>query len=597
MVLDTLTGSHSPAPRCTSLDILSVHSMPSQPTATEREMEAQEVAELFHEDLIPGTELMTDLTDVHFVRNAAGKVLVPQPHNDPRDPLNWDVKWKLLSMFGMFLMTITTAMGPLSIAPQVSYYMAEWDRSLADVLQFTGVCILVLGFSNFLWVPITTRYGRRPCAILSGLLGLGCCIWRAKATSYNSMFAASALHGVAAGPGETFGPIVIADVMFLHERGLYMTLYLWAYMGMLMIGPIIAGAMTLNYGWRSFWWFCVALYALQVAYCVALFPETKWNRNAETPQDIDPTSVATEAEKATVDAEHEDKAAVVGETDSEKTAAAARGDNTATTEHVGARIEHHDNYLWHGAPCKSQFAFVSSLALGYDNDIKRIFLVPFQLFMYPIVQFGGFVFSFSASSFLVINLTQSQVFEVAPYNMNVAQIGYTNFGLWIGATIGMFTAGPLSDWISMRATKKNHGIREPEMRLPTLIPYGICLFVGSMVTMFGYYNEWRWPVIVVIGFGLVGMQVAALPAIALTYAVDSYKPVAGEVLLNVTINKNLWAYGVSKFITPWIEKSGYLPPLGTELALSMLWLLFGIPLYFFGKHARRWSRNSSVHRM
>ena len=47
------------------------------------------------------------------------------------------------------------------------------------------------------------------------------------------------------------------------------------------------------------------------------------------------------------------------------------------------------------------------------------------------------------------------------------------------------------------------------------------------------------------------MQVTALPAIASTYAVDSYKPVVGSVFIAITVNKNVWGYGFSKFITPW----------------------------------------------
>ena len=43
-----------------------------------------------------------------------------------------------------------------------------------------------------------------------------------------------------------------------------------------------------------------------------------------------------------------------------------------------------------------------------------------------------------------------------------------NFAILIGAFIGLATAGPFSDWVSARATKKNNGIREPEMRLPAM---------------------------------------------------------------------------------------------------------------------------------
>ena len=61
------------------------------------------------------------------------------------------------------------------------------------------MCILVLGFSNFIWVPMFTTFGRRWVVIVSGLVSLCACIWRANANSYNSMLGASVLHGIGAG--------------------------------------------------------------------------------------------------------------------------------------------------------------------------------------------------------------------------------------------------------------------------------------------------------------------------------------------------------------------------------------------------------------
>lgn len=55
----------------------------------------------------------------------------------------------------------------------------------------TGVAILVLGFSNFIWVPMSTCFGRRPVMILSALICAVSSIWRAKATSYGSFMGAS----------------------------------------------------------------------------------------------------------------------------------------------------------------------------------------------------------------------------------------------------------------------------------------------------------------------------------------------------------------------------------------------------------------------
>lgn len=42
-------------------------------------------------------------------------------------------------------------LGPLALAPMFPQLMESFKSDLAGVVQFTGVCILVLGFSNFFW--------------------------------------------------------------------------------------------------------------------------------------------------------------------------------------------------------------------------------------------------------------------------------------------------------------------------------------------------------------------------------------------------------------------------------------------------------------
>jgi len=95
------------------------------------------------------------------------------------------------------------------------------------------------------------------------------------------------------------------------------------------------------------------------------------------------------------------------------------------------------------------------------------------MFAFPIVEFASFVVSWSCSSFLTINLTQSQVLAAPPYNWSPLAVGQTNWAILVGASVGLATAGPFSDWVAAQMTKRNGGIREPEMRLLAMIPYVI----------------------------------------------------------------------------------------------------------------------------
>jgi hypothetical protein len=64
---------------------------------------------------------------------------------------NWSPFWKGAAMFSATLTSFTQGIGPLSLAPMFGDYIEAFNSDLAGVVQFTGVAILVLGFSNFLW--------------------------------------------------------------------------------------------------------------------------------------------------------------------------------------------------------------------------------------------------------------------------------------------------------------------------------------------------------------------------------------------------------------------------------------------------------------
>ena len=84
-------------------------------------------------------------------------------------------------------------------------------------------------------------------------------VWRAKADSYSSFMGAAVLAGIGTGPGEvrkpenspcgkghlnsitsqTIPPAIIADVMFLHERGFYNTLYFATFYAAVMVRNLL----------------------------------------------------------------------------------------------------------------------------------------------------------------------------------------------------------------------------------------------------------------------------------------------------------------------------------------------------------------------
>jgi len=58
---------------------------------------------------------------------------------------------------------------------------------------------------------------------------------------------------------------------------------------------------------------------------------------------------------------------------------------------------------------------------------------------------------------------------------------------------------------------------------------------------------------VIVGFGFTGVLVMAIPTIGITYAIDSYKPVAGQIMVVATVIKN--TFGVSTLSTSLIASA------------------------------------------
>ena len=56
-----------------------------------------------------------------------------------------------MAMTAATSVTFMQGFGPLSLAPTFPYLMEAFDADIAAVVRFTGIAILVLGFSNFIW--------------------------------------------------------------------------------------------------------------------------------------------------------------------------------------------------------------------------------------------------------------------------------------------------------------------------------------------------------------------------------------------------------------------------------------------------------------
>ena len=120
-------------------------------------------------------------------------------------------------------------MTPLSISPLSVIFEHEFGKTLPEVNLLFGVAAITLGYANFLIVPAANVFGRRPVLIICSIVCILANIWQALVTSYPSFLGARVISGLGAAANESLMPMVIADVLFLHQRGRGMTFYLFVH--------------------------------------------------------------------------------------------------------------------------------------------------------------------------------------------------------------------------------------------------------------------------------------------------------------------------------------------------------------------------------
>jgi MFS family permease len=129
-------------------------------------------------------------------------------------------------MTSQCLFTWISVTGALSIAPMYPLLGAEFHLNNNQLSMLTGITVITLGFANFIIVPLSNIFGRRAVSLVFSVLIMLTCMWQALATSHRSLLAARAVNGVVCATSETVPVQVIADIWFLHERGVWTGVYL-----------------------------------------------------------------------------------------------------------------------------------------------------------------------------------------------------------------------------------------------------------------------------------------------------------------------------------------------------------------------------------
>lgn len=127
--------------------------------------------------------------------------MVPQPSDDPRDPLNlplWrrDLNLFVLCLIGILSVCLSSIMASNSIVVLVDLQIAAY----ADVAGLTGYHLLAVGLGGFVWVSTARVWGKRHVYMCGILLVIAGSAWAGSVQNgkagYGSLLGARILQGI-----------------------------------------------------------------------------------------------------------------------------------------------------------------------------------------------------------------------------------------------------------------------------------------------------------------------------------------------------------------------------------------------------------------
>ncbi|KAH8889562.1 MFS general substrate transporter [Thozetella sp. PMI_491] len=499
-------------------------------------------------------------------------ILIPTPSDDPNDPLNWPqwYKYYIATVICVAMMMCNfVAAGPtIAMVSTTIDFFPEANPAvnpgllgiyIPKVAYFFTTTALLQGTGNFFWVPLANKYGRRPVYVASYLIYFITILWLCFDKTYDGFLAARIIMGFGAGAAETIAPISIADVFFLHERGTVMALYTSFLSVGVGIGMVISGLITINHNWRVIYQVAAALIGLVLLLAIFTFPETAYIRDTVDFHELSPPT-----------SNQGEKIPSIAQTD---------------TENASPRT---------GIPRKE--SYWSSLKIFHrsltDESFLKLALRPLGLILLPPVLWAALAQAVTIGFLVAVSSNVDSAFETA-YNFESWQVGLCFISACIGSIIGIPAGGHLGDMVADWLTRRNGGVRDPEMRLPAMALSMITAPLALILYGVGIQHQLHW-ICPTIGLGLLNFSIVQGTNVALVYVIDAYRPVAGEITLAVMGFKSMFGFLLSFYTNNWVAESGYQDAYGVMAALSAAVILCWVPLYFWGKAIRHATWNWPV---
>lgn len=375
-----------------------------------------------------------------------GFPLSPQPLHDPKDPLTWSKVTKLKILIQISLLSFASLFTAYTIVSCTIWRSnsangnqspAVWrlSRSLnvhpLQIGYVVGAYVVLLGLSPFIWNPLSHSYGRRPIYII-GLLGsVVTAILCGLSRRYSVLLTFRALNGLFAGAAIGLGSVVCCDIVYCHQRGLYMGIYMVIHTAGGHLAPTFGGYIYKRMDWHWCFYVPAIISGVLLVVFALTVPETLYSRSVESLQ------------------------------------------QPQMSEYQKERIR------------KRRY---ESRRMKFANFTRQ-----FKMLRYPSVLLPALFYAVASGYGNMVFVLSSPILFRRVYHFHTYQIGLLlGLPLTLGSFIGEFGAGGFSDFVMRRRAIKRGGKRIPEDRLYAMIPGVILLPLGLIIEAYSIHNKTHW---------------------------------------------------------------------------------------------------------